>query len=40
VSVHPAATLYDPGQEETFAAAMQAAADHVGEGGQSTLGEF
>jgi len=40
VSVHPAATLYDPGQEGTFRAAMRAAADHVGSGGQSTLGDF
>ncbi|UWM56871.1 uracil-DNA glycosylase [Salinirubellus salinus] len=46
VSVHPAATLYDPGQKETFAAALDEAvalagldADDGG-GGQSRLGEF
>jgi DNA polymerase len=40
VSVHPAATLYDPSQTETFEAAMRAAADYAGGGGQSTLGEY
>ncbi len=40
VSVHPAATLYDPSQAETFRAAMAAAADYAGDGGQSTLGQF
>jgi len=40
VSVHPAATLYDPDQEETFRNALRVAADYAGEGGQSTLGEF
>jgi DNA polymerase len=40
VSVHPAATLYDPSQTETFEAAMRAAADHVGAGGQSSLGDY
>jgi DNA polymerase len=40
VSVHPAATLYDPSQSETLRAALRTAADYAGEGGQSTLGEF
>jgi DNA polymerase len=40
VSVHPAATLYDPSQTGTFEAAMRAAADYAGGGGQSRLGEF
>jgi uracil-DNA glycosylase family 4 len=42
VCVHPAATLYDPSQRETFAAAMDEAAGFVGDGGdgQSRLGEF
>jgi DNA polymerase len=40
VSVHPAATLYDPNQEETLRKALRVAADYAGEGGQSTLGEF
>ena len=42
VSVHPAATLYDRGQKETFAAAIEEAAAVVGRGGsgQSRLGEF
>jgi len=40
VSVHPAATLYDPSQEETFRAAMEAAADYAGDGGQATLDGF
>ena len=40
VSVHPAATLYDPNQEEILERALRVAADHVGEDGQSTLGEF
>jgi DNA polymerase len=40
VSVHPAATLYDRSQEETFAAALRTAADYAGDGGQSTFGEF
>lgn len=40
ISVHPAATLYDPSQRETFEAAMRAATEYAGSGGQSTLGEF
>lgn len=40
VCVHPAATLYDPGQRETFATTLETAAEYVGDGGQSTLGEF
>ncbi|MFB6218874.1 MAG: uracil-DNA glycosylase family protein, partial [Halobacteriaceae archaeon] len=41
VSVHPAATLYDPGQREPFERAIERAATMVGaEGGQSRLGEF
>jgi DNA polymerase len=41
VSVHPAATLYDPGQREPFAEAIGAAIDLVDGGGdQSRLGEF
>ena len=41
VCVHPAATLYDPGQRETFASALGAAVDLVeGGGDQSRLGEF
>jgi len=41
ISVHPAATLYDPDQRETFAATIEAAATMVGAGGgQSRLDEF
>jgi uracil-DNA glycosylase family 4 len=40
VSVHPAATLYDRSQEETFAMTMVTAADYAGDGGQSKLGQF
>ncbi len=40
VSVHPAATLYDPSQKETFAAVIKKAAEYAGDGGQSTLGSF
>ncbi len=40
VSVHPAATLYDPGQQESLRAALETAADYAGEGGQTTLGGF
>ena len=42
VSVHPAATLYDPPQEETFDRAVGEAVDLAGGGGgdQSRLGEF
>jgi len=39
--VHPAATLYDPGQKETFKSALeQAAAFTDGESGQTRLGDF
>jgi DNA polymerase len=41
VSVHPAATLYDPSQGEVFEAAIRTAADYADEeGGQSRLGSF
>lgn len=40
LSVHPAATLYDPSQRETFADSIARAAGYVGDGGQSTLGSF
>jgi hypothetical protein len=40
VCVHPAATMYDPGQREPFEAALRTAAEYAGDGGQSTLGEF
>jgi DNA polymerase len=48
VSVHPAATLYDPSQRSTFEDALATAADLAGTGdgtagdgeGQSRLGEF
>ena len=40
ISVHPAATLYDRSQEETFESTIQRAADLTGSGGQSTLGSF
>lgn len=40
VCVHPAATLYDPSQRETFDRTLAAAAEYAGDGGQSTLGEF
>jgi DNA polymerase len=42
VCVHPAATLYDPGQRETFADAIAAAVDRTGGGGgdQRALDDF
>ncbi|MEF8902276.1 MAG: uracil-DNA glycosylase, partial [Halovenus sp.] len=40
VSVHPAATLYDRSQEETFEATIERAAEFTDGGGQSRLGEF
>jgi DNA polymerase len=40
VCVHPAATLYDPSQRETFASALSVAAELTGGGDQSRLGEF
>jgi DNA polymerase len=40
ICVHPAATLYDPSQRETFAAALDRAAGYAGDGGQATFGDF
>ena len=41
LSVHPAATLYDPSQKETFNSTLAAAADFTdGESGQRRLGDF
>lgn len=40
ICVHPAATLYDPGQQEALDRALATAAEYVGDGGQSSLGEF
>jgi len=40
LSVHPAATLYDPSQRDTFAAALETAVGYAGDGGQSTFGDF
>ncbi|MEF8851411.1 MAG: uracil-DNA glycosylase [Haloarculaceae archaeon] len=40
VCVHPAASLYDPSQRETFERTVRKAADFAGDGGQSRLGEF
>ncbi|MDT3434037.1 uracil-DNA glycosylase [Haloarcula sp. 1CSR25-25] len=41
VSVHPAATLYDPSQKETFESALSTAAEFTdAQSGQSRLGEF
>ncbi|WP_135364899.1 uracil-DNA glycosylase [Halosimplex halophilum] len=41
VCVHPAATLYDPSQRETFASTLERAADFTDESsGQSRLGDF
>jgi len=41
VCVHPAATLYDPSQTETFASTLEKAADFTdGESGQRRLGDF
>lgn len=40
ICVHPAATLYDPGQRDTFDRTLRTAAEYAGDGGQSTLGEF
>jgi DNA polymerase len=40
VCVHPAATLYDPSQRETFGAALDAAVELVDGGDQSRLGDF
>ncbi|MFB6295725.1 MAG: uracil-DNA glycosylase family protein [Halobacteriales archaeon] len=40
LSVHPAATLYDRSQRETFERAIEKAATTVGSGDQTTFGEF
>ena len=41
VCVHPAATLYDPNQRETFEGAIASAVELLeGSGDQSRLGEF
>ena len=40
VCVHPAATLYDRSQEETFARTIEKAATMGGSGSQASLGEF
>jgi DNA polymerase len=44
ICVHPAATLYDASQQDTFESTIQTAADLAGEGGdgdgQSRLGEW
>lgn len=40
VCVHPAATLYDRSQRETFERTIQQAADLAGDGGQAELGDF
>ncbi|MFB6228420.1 MAG: uracil-DNA glycosylase family protein [Halobacteriales archaeon] len=40
LSVHPAATLYDSGQKETFERAIETAATVAGSGDQATFGEF
>ena len=40
VCVHPAATLYDRSQRETFEETIQQAADLAGDGGQAELGDF
>jgi len=42
VCVHPAATLYDPGQRETFADTVALAVERAGGGGgdQRSLGDF
>jgi len=40
ICVHPAATLYDRSQRETFERTIQQAADLAGDGGQAELGDF
>lgn len=40
ISVHPAATLYDRSQRDTFESTIQRAADLAGDGGQAELGDF
>jgi len=41
ICVHPAATLYDPSQKETFRSTLEKAAEFTdGESGQKRLGDF
>jgi DNA polymerase len=41
ICVHPAATLYDPSQKETFTSTLEKAAEFTdGESGQRRLGDF
>jgi DNA polymerase len=40
VCVHPAATLYDPSQQDAFDTALQTAVEYAGDGGQSTFEAF
>jgi uracil-DNA glycosylase family 4 len=40
VCVHPAASLYDPSQRETFERTVRTAADFTDDGDQSRLGDF
>jgi DNA polymerase len=40
VCVHPAASLYDPSQRETFERTVRQAADFADDGGQSRLADF
>lgn len=40
VSVHPAATLYDRSQKETFTTTIAKAAEYGDDGGQSRLGDY
>jgi DNA polymerase len=40
VCIHPAASLYDPSQRETFERTVAKAAEFTDDGGQSRLGDF
>jgi len=41
ICVHPAATLYDPSQKETFRSTLEKAAEFTdGESGQKRLGDY
>ncbi|WP_181686863.1 uracil-DNA glycosylase [Halorhabdus salina] len=40
VCVHPAATLYDRSQRETFESTIEQASELAGDGGQAELGDF
>jgi uracil-DNA glycosylase family 4 len=40
LSVHPAATLYDPSQRDRFFDTISRAADYVDDAGQATFGDF